>query len=194
VRPFPARFAGRFEVRGIVLRSLDKAIAETFGALARDNLVAVLPQPLATELRSGSVNALVTYDLGAVDAYLEHAKAMFVRDPMRWRELGRHAVDGELSGVVRTLLRPEDDIAALVKRGVPTWARLLSFGSWRVGTSASGKVTLAIGELDAVAQPLRLWLVGVVEQTARRAVRSQPRVLVTSGEWDFAPEITCEIG
>ena len=194
VRPFPARFAGRYQVRGPVLRSVDKVLGEIFGAGARREIVALMPEVYAAEFRNDSINALVAYDLEALDAYMEYASAIVVHDPYQWREIGRLSVDGELHNVVRTLLRPSVDIGSLVRRGVSTWARLFSFGAWRVGAAPSGKVTLTIGELDAVAQPLRLWVAGVVEQTARRAVRADIRVVVTAGEQDFTPEMCCEIG
>jgi serine/threonine-protein kinase len=194
LRPFPPRFAGRFQVRGPVLRSVDKVVTDIFGAAARDDVVARMPDGYAAEFRNGSINALVAYELEALDAYMETATAMLVRDPGRWRDFGRLAVDGELYNVVRTLLRPAVDAGGVVRRGVSTWARLFSFGAWRVGTAPSGRVTLTIGELDAVAQPLRLWVVGVIEQTARRAVRGDLRVIITSGEQEFAPEMSCEIG
>jgi serine/threonine-protein kinase len=192
-RPFPERFVGRFHVRGPVVSSVDKAIIDLFGAEARGAVVAQMPEPYASELRNDSINALVLYELEALDAYMEHATALLLHDASRWRELGRLAVDGELQNVVRTLLRPAVDVAGVIRRGLSTWARLFSFGSWRVGTSQSGRVTLTIGELDAVGQPLRLWLVGVVEQTARRAVRADLRATITAGEADFFPELVCEM-
>ncbi|APR82897.1 Serine/threonine protein kinase PrkC, regulator of stationary phase [Minicystis rosea] len=194
VRPFPLRFAGKYQVRGPVLRSVDKVILDLFGTEARAELVAQMPERWAAEFRNDSINALVAYDLEALDAYMELASAVLVRDPGRWREMGRLAVDGELHNVVRTLLRPAVDMSSVIRRGISTWARLFSFGAWRVGVASSGKVTLHIGEFEAVAQPLRLWVVGVIEQTARRAVRAETRVTVTSGEQDFTPEIACEIG
>ena len=194
LRPFPARHAGKYFVRGPVLRSVDKVIVDVFGTDARDEVVARMPYEWAADFRNDSINALVAYDLEALDAYMALASASLVRDPGRWREMGRLAVDGELYNVVRTLLRPTVDLTSVMKRGISTWARLFSFGAWKVGTAPSGKVSLSLGELEAVAQPLRLWVVGVVEQTARRAVRAELRVLVTSGEQDFAPELTCEVG
>ena len=193
VRPFPARFAGKYQVRGPVLRSVDKVLGELFGTAARAEIVALMPETYAADFRNDSINALVAYDLEALDAYMEYASAIVVHDPYRWREIGRLSVDGELHNVVRTLLRPSVDLGAVIRRGISTWARLFSFGAWRVGASASGKVTLTISELDPVAQPLRLWVAGVVEQTARRAVRADVRVVVTAGEQDFTPEMCCEI-
>jgi len=193
-RPFPPHLVGRFQVRGPVLRSVDRVITDIFGHARRDDVVAQMPEHYAAEFRNGSINALVAYELEALDAYMEYATVAVVKDPGRWREFGRLAVDGELYNVVRTLLRPAVDIRGVVRRGVSTWARLFSFGAWRVGATPSGRVTLAIGELDAVAQPLRSWIVGVVEQTIRRAVRTDLRVTITSGEQDFAPELSFEVG
>jgi serine/threonine protein kinase len=192
VRAFPLRFAGKYHVRGPVLRSVDKGIVDMFGAEARDELVAQLPERFAAEFR-GAINALVGYDLEAVDAYMEHASAFLVREPMRWREIGRLSVDGELHSVVRTLLRPAVDLGPVIRRGVTTWARLFSFGAWRVGLTANGKVSLTISEFDPVPHQLRLWVVGVIEQIARRAVRADARVFIIAGDQDFSPELVCEI-
>lgn len=206
MRPFPERFAGKYQVRGPVLRSLDRAIVDVFGASARDEIVAAMPEHLSQDLRQGAVNAMVAYDLEAIDVYLELATALVVKDVNRWRELGRHAVDGELQTVVRTLLRPSADLASVIRRGVTIWARLFSFGGWRVaaatertrgggaGDAKSGRVALQISELDAVSLALRLWLMGVVEQTARRAMGADVKVVVTHGELSFTPELSCEIG
>jgi serine/threonine-protein kinase len=194
VRPFPARYAGKYQVRGPVLRSVDKVLLELFGAEARDEVVAQMPASWAADFRNDSINALVAYDLEALDAYMEYASTLFVHDTSRWREIGRLSVDGELHNVVRTLLRPSTEVAHVVRRGISTWARLFSFGAWKFGTAPSGRVQLSIGEFEAVALPLRLWTAGVIEQTARRAVRAELRVVITSGEQEFTPEMVCEIG
>jgi serine/threonine-protein kinase len=193
-RPFPSRHAGRFQVRGPVLASVDKVIRDVFGSASRDEVIEAMPDPLSAELRAGSINALVAYPLEALDAYMERATAILLRDPGRWREFGRLAVDGELYNVVRTLLRPSIDVGGVIRRGISTWARLFSFGAWRVGAAQNGKVALTIGELDAVSLPLRLWMVGVIEQTTRRAVRADLRVMIVEGDHDFVPEMLCEIG
>lgn len=194
MRPFPPHLVGKFHVRGPVLRAVDKVITDTFGHAARDDVVAQMPSAYAAEFRNGAINALVAYELEALDAYMEYATAMVVHYSARWREFGRLAVDGELYNVVRTLLRPAGDVGSVIRRGVSTWARLFSFGAWRVGASPTGRVTLVIGEFNAVPQPLRAWIVGVVEQTTRRALRTELRVTITSGEQDFASELSFEIG
>jgi serine/threonine-protein kinase len=194
VRALPQRFAGRFQVRGPVLRSVDKVIQDLFGVDARDEIVAQMPAVYAGDFRNGSINALVAYELEALDAYMEHATVIVVRDPGRWREIGRVAVDGELYNVVRTLLRTTPDLAAVLRRGTSIWARLFSFGGWRVSARADGRAELHIVEFEPAAQPLRYWIAGVVEQTVRRAVRVDARVVITAGEQSFSPELVCEIG
>jgi serine/threonine protein kinase len=194
VRSFPQRFAGRFHVRGPILRSVDKVVAELFGAEARDEIVAQMPSAYSSDFRNGSINALVAYELEALDAYMEYATSLVVRDIGRWREIGRVSVDGELYNVVRTLLRPSVDIAAVLRRGTSIWARLFSFGVWRVAARPDGRAELHIGEFEPSAQPLRYWVAGVVEQTVRRAVRSDARVVITAGEQSFSNELVCEIG
>ena len=74
------------------------------------------------------------------------------------------------------------------------WARLFSFGTWRVVPLLNGKVNLHLTELDPAATPLRHWLVGVAEQTARRAVRADMRAQIVLGEQSFGPELVCELG
>jgi len=194
VRSLPQRFAGRFQVRGPVLRSVDKVIEDLFGVEARDEIVAHMPSAYSGDFRNGSINALVAYELEALDAYMEHATSLVVRDPGRWREIGRVAVDGELYNVVRTLLRPTLDLAAVVRRGTSIWTRLFSFGGWRVVARPDGRAELHIVEFEPASQPLRYWVAGVVEQTVRRAVRVDARVVITAGEQSFSPELICEIG
>jgi serine/threonine-protein kinase len=193
-RAFPTRFAGIYHVRGPVLRSVDKVVLELFGPELRQEIVEQMPEKYAGELRNDSINALVAYDLEALDAYMELATTIAVREPARWKELGRLAVDGELHNVVRTLLRPEIELPTLLRRGISVWARLFSFGTWRVTTLANGRAGLHLGELDPAATPLRQWIVGVVEQIARRAVRADVRAIILQGEQSFTPEMICELG
>ncbi len=194
VRSLPQRFAGRFQVRGPVLRSVDKVVEDLFGVEARDEIVAHMPSAYSGDFRNDSINALVAYELEALDAYMEHATFLVVRDPGRWREIGRVAVDGELYNVVRTLLRPTLDLAAVVRRGTSIWTRLFSFGGWRVAARPDGRAELHIVEFEPASQALRYWVAGVVEQTVRRAVRVDARVVITAGEQSFSPELICEIG
>jgi eukaryotic-like serine/threonine-protein kinase len=193
-RAFPQRFAGRFQVRGPVLRAVDKVVADLFGAETRAAIVAQMPAAYAHDFRNDSINALVAYDLEALDAYMELTGAAVARDPARWREIGRLSVDGELYNVLRTLLRPTMDLVSVIRRGTSIWARLFSFGGWRVMPIAGGKVELHVVDFEPAAQPLRYWVAGMVEQTARRAVRADVRIAIIQGDQAFTPELVCEIG
>jgi len=193
VRPFPERFAGKFQVRGPVLRSVDRAIVELYGQRERDDLVTFLPEKYSSDFIQGSINAMVRYDLEALDAYMELATALLLHDVDKWREIGRHAVGGELFNVVRSLLRPSPDYASLVRRGVLIWAQLFSFGAWRASLSGSGRTLLQVAEFEPAASCLRHWVAGMLEETARRATNQDAKVTITGGEMAFSPELTCEI-
>ena len=194
VRPFPARFAGQYQVRGPVLRSVDRSIIDEYGKSAREDVVAQIPARYGDDFRHDSINALVGYELEALDVYMELATSLVLRDVERWRDLGRLAVPGELHGLVRTLFaRVTPDIAGLVRRGTSIWQRLFTFGSWRVATGPTGKVMLHIGDFDPASLPLRLWVVGMIEETARRASGAGVRVTITAGEIGFTSDLACEI-
>ena len=194
VRPFPARFVGQYQVRGPVLRSVDRSIVDEYGKNAREDVVSQMPARYGDDFRHDSINALVGYDLEALDAYMELATSLVLRDVERWRDLGRLAVGGELHGLVRTLFaRATPDIAGLVRRGTSIWQRLFTFGSWRVATGPTGKVMLHIGDFDPASLPLRLWVVGMIEETARRASGASARVTITAGEIGFTSDLACEI-
>ncbi|UQA59680.1 serine/threonine-protein kinase [Polyangium aurulentum] len=192
-RAAPSRFPGMYQVRGAVLRAVDKALVEDAGPRVREQVVAQLPPRYAEDFLNDSINALVAYDLEALDAYMELATSLSLHEPSRWRALGRLAIGGELHNTVRSVLRPAPDLQIAIRRGISIWSRLFSFGAWKVGASQNGKVSLQIAEFDPASLALRLWVVGMVEETARRAASFDVRVNITSGETGFTPELACEI-
>ncbi|MRG95290.1 serine/threonine-protein kinase [Polyangium spumosum] len=192
-RSASSRFPGMYQVRGAVLRAVDKALTEDAGPRVREQVVAQLPQRYAEDFLNDSINALVAYDLEALDAYMEIATAISLHEPSRWRALGRLAIGGELHNTVRSVLRPAPDLQIAIRRGISIWSRLFSFGAWKVGSSQTGKVVLQIAEFEPASLALRLWVVGMVEETARRAASFDVRVAITTGELGFTPELTCEI-
>jgi serine/threonine-protein kinase len=192
-RSLPARFAGLYQVRGAVLRAVDKALVEDAGPRVREQVVSQLPPRYAEDFINDSINALVAYDLEALDAYMEIATTLSLHEPSRWRALGRLAIGGELHNTVRSVLRPAPDLQIAIRRGISIWSRLFSFGAWKVGASQTGKVLLQIAEFDPASLALRLWVVGMVEETARRAASFDVRVNITAGEMGFTPELACEI-
>ena len=193
VRPFPERFAGRFHVRGPVLRSVDRAIVDMYGQRERDEVVKHMPAKYAEDFVQGSINAMVRYDLEALDAYMELTTELLLHDVARWHEMGRLAVGGELFNVVRSLLRPTPDLGSLVRRGALIWAQLFSFGAWRAGQSPSGRALLQVAEFEPAASCLRHWVAGMLEETARRAIGAEVKVSITGGEMGFTPDLTCEL-
>jgi serine/threonine-protein kinase len=192
IRPLPARFAGRYHVRGPVLRGVDRSLIDQYGRSARDELVGQMPEQYASDFRNDSINALVSYELEALDAYMELATLRLLHTTPKWRELGRHAAGHELESALRTATRPTPDLEAAVRRGVLVWSRLLGFGKWRVATSV-GRVSLYVAEIDPASLPLRLWIVGLMEETMRRAVRPDTKLTITLGEMGFTPDLACEI-
>jgi serine/threonine-protein kinase len=193
LRPFPVRFAGRYQVRGPVLRAVDRALVEAHGRGTRDAIVQHVPARWAADFRDDSINALLSYDLEALDAYLEIATNLGVREVKSWRDLGRRAVDGELAAFVRPATRASTDLHLAVRRGVSSWSRLFGFGEWRVEEQASRRTALHLTGFDPASLALRLWLVGVVEATLSRAMGRQVRATITLGEMGFTPELACEL-
>ncbi len=132
-----------------MLRSVDRTIVDEYGRSARDEVVSQMPLRYADDFKHDSINALVGYELEALDTYMELATSLVLRDLERWRDIGRLGVGGELHSLVRTLFaRPLTDIASLMRRGTSIWSRLFTFGSWRVATSPTRRVTLHIGDFD----------------------------------------------
>ena len=62
------------------------------------------------------------------------------------------------------------------------------------GPTLAGEKLAELHGLHLSRETLRQWMMGVVEQTARRAVRPDIRVTITQGEQSFAPDLVCEIG
>jgi serine/threonine-protein kinase len=193
VRPFPEKLAGRFHVRGPVLRSVDRALIEIYGQRERDDVVKHLPSRYAPDFLHNSLNAIVPYELEELDVFMELATELLLHEVEGWREIGRHAVGGELFSMVRTLLRPSPDYLSLVRRGAPIWAQLFTFGVWRASTSPQGRALLQIVDFEPAASSLRYFVVGMVEETARRAIGADVKVNITSGEMAFSPYLVCEI-
>jgi serine/threonine-protein kinase len=191
IRPFPIRFAGKYQVRGPMLSGVDRTVIDQFGRSVRDEVVRYMPPAYAADFLHDSINALIAYDLEALDAYMELATTLFINDALKWRELGRIAANGEVLPAIRSAVRPADNLPTALRRGVTAWSRLMSFGTWRVGTSGD-RSTLHVGELDPASLPIRLWLVGLVEGTLQLAMGSDVRASMTLGEIGFMPDLVCE--
>ena len=186
----PMRFARRFQARGPVLRAVDGVLLDMYGAKARAEVVAQLPQRYQADFSNNTINSMVSYDLDAIHAYMELATVVAVHDLTTWREIGRRSVCGELHNSVRTLLR-SGDLAGVVKRGIAVWSQLVSFGAWTFVSAP--KVVVHVSAFEPASLPLRLWLVGVVEETTRQATGVEVTARTFLGELSFSPELAWEL-
>ena len=59
-----------------MLRAVDQAVQERYGEIARNRILAKLPGAWGRDLRDGSINALVSYEIEMLDAYLEIATSV----------------------------------------------------------------------------------------------------------------------
>jgi hypothetical protein len=155
----------RPQVRGALLRSLDVAVEQRFGAEGRARLVARLPDGWGDELRRRAVTQLGLYELHAFSTYADLAlDLLLARDERAFRELGRDAVRGELARALDPVLRAEAPLSA-VRRGAGLLRGIVGFGAWSTREEASGTLSLRADELDPAPPSLRHWLVGAVEQS-----------------------------
>jgi serine/threonine-protein kinase len=189
--PISQRPAGAYSVRGPVLRGVDYALVAASDTFARNAVVAQMPEKYAADFRDDCINVLVSYELEALDAFMDLATTLVLRDVTQWRALGHEALT-ELEVALCTALQPAKDISTAVRRGVHGWSRLLDFGQWHVEPHETG-TTLRVTGLDPASLALRLWLVGLIEETLRRVLGPSTRVVVTRGEASYAAELICEI-
>jgi serine/threonine-protein kinase len=169
-------------VRGHVLRATDHYILGTHGAAVRDRILARLPARYSDDFRHGSITGVVLYDLDVFESYAAAASAIVLGSEVtRWREIGRGSAEGELSSLMRTLSRSSDE-AALFRRCHALWSRFLDFGTWTADVKREGEAVVHVSDIGPAPLPLRQWLVGVVEQTLRRAGHVGTTVSIRMGD------------
>jgi serine/threonine-protein kinase len=186
----PAMLAAGFcHVRGHVLRATDHFILGAHGATVRDRILARLPARYSDDFRHGSLTGVVLYDLDVFDAYAAAANAIVLgNEVVRWREIGRGCVEGELTSLMRTLSRSNDD-ATLFRRCTAVWSRLTDFGVWATDLKREGEAVVHVSELGPAPLTLRQWLVGVVEQTLRHAGHTGTTVAMRAGDGPRTSEL-----
>jgi serine/threonine-protein kinase len=186
----PAMPASNFcHVRGHVLRATDYYILATYGPTVRDRILARLPARYSDDFRHGSITGVVLYDLDVFEAYAVAANAIVLGNEVtRWREIGRGCAEGELSSLMRTISRPSDE-AALFRRCHAIWSRLLDFGVWTAELKREGEAVVHVSDLAPAPLTLRQWLVGVVEQTLRRAGHAGTTVAMRAGDGPRTSEL-----
>jgi serine/threonine protein kinase len=182
---------GGEHVRGVVLRAVDKHVLSTFGRGPRDRILAQLPKEIAQELELSALQAIVLYDLQAVNAYFEGVTIDICQSNPSWaRTAGVAAVRGDLSQILRSALRP-GDLPVVLRRIMPVYSRLFDFGSWEVEATQLG-ATMRVGDFQAANLPLRLWLVGAIEGTLS-ACDVTARTIVARGDVAHAPHLVVEV-
>jgi serine/threonine-protein kinase len=178
-------------VRGVVLNAVDKFVQTTFGKGPRERILSTLPKEIAQELELSALQAIVLYDLAAVNAYLDGVTNDICRSNPSWaRTAGVAAVKGDLAPILRSALRP-GDLPVVLRRIMPVFSRLFDFGNWEVEATQLG-ATMRVGEFQSANLPLRLWLVGAVEGTLS-ACEVPARTIVARGDVAHAPHLIVDV-
>lgn len=184
--------SGRSEhVRGVVLRAVDKYVLSTFGRGPRDRVLGALPKEIAQELELSALQAIVLYDLQAVNAYFESVTNDICQSNPSWaRTAGIAGVRGDLAQILRSALRP-GDLPVVLRRIMPVYSRLFDFGNWEVEATQLG-ATMRVGDFQSANLPLRLWLVGAIEGTIS-ACDVPARTIVARGDVAHAPNLIVDV-
>ena len=198
-RPLPSNVRGKCHTRGSVPRAASRWIERAYGAPARDEVLRALPAELAESYRADGFNALVWYDIEALDTFLEAATALvFGGDVAAWRTLAREHFDRDLGPIFRSTTRAADP-ETLLKRSVTAWPRLYDFANVRVAeasTSSSGAVKRAsvrFEGFDAASLAVRNLTVGTAEGLLKSAACSDMTSRVMAGEASFAHDFEFEL-
>ncbi len=161
--------------RGPVLRSLDAVLEQVHGEHERERVVALLPDGHADELRRGRPHALDAHDIDVVRRYVDIASRVFRIDQSGFFELGRTAVQGELSVFVATLIRPAD-FKDVLSRGVAILKCFFDFGSWSSELSSPHSATITVAQFESVPPLLRAWFAGVFQRIFELSVSPAAKV------------------
>jgi len=199
-RPLPSHVRGKCHTRGSVPRAASRWIERAYGATARDEVLRVIPAELADSYRADGFNALVWYDIDALDTFLEAATALvFGGDVAVWRALARENFDRDLGPIFRSTVARAGDPVSLLKRSVTAWARLYDFANVRVSepSSSSGgtvsRATIRFDGFDAASLALRNVTVGTAEGLLKSAASHDVTSRVMAGEASFARDFEFEL-
>jgi serine/threonine protein kinase len=192
LRSLPARFAGQCHARGMVLRAVDEHVKATAGADARTALLRELGEGAAQDLLDGTTQGIVHYDLAMVTSYLDLAtQRLYEKNPAWCKIAGASSVDGELSALLRTALRPDTPLLVL-RRVVPLLSRLFDFGMWEVRPDGAQRVSVRVTDFEPASLTVRLWLAGVLEG-ALRVCDTRPHLTIARGDAGFSPQVVFDI-
>jgi serine/threonine-protein kinase len=179
------------EVRGVVLRAIDGYLRQVFGEGARQRVLSAVPTNVAAELRYGSMQAIVPYDVTALNHLCDRITTEAAMGNPGWaRAAGAHAVRAELAPLIRpALASTTPDV--VVRRLIPCLARFYSFGTWDYDDGHAVS-TLHINDMQPLNAPARSWLVGVIEG-AIAAAGGRARVTLVRGDAAYAPQLAVDV-
>ncbi len=192
-RLLPSHLRGKCHVRGSLPRATSRWIERAFGAPGRNEALQAISAEYAELYRADGFNALVWYDLEALDAFLEAATHTLMRDDVaQWRTLARDNYERDLGPIFRVQQRPAD-AEALLKRIPSNWGRIYDFGAMRFGDRQWGRLNVKIDDFEGASLALRYTTVGTVEGMMRSGGFSGVAVRVLAGEASFARDFEFEV-
>lgn len=202
-RQLPAHVRGKCHARGTLARAVCSWIERGYGEEDRDAVLTLLPDAVAESFRTDTFNALVWYDLDAIDAFVEAASATLMGGEMKtWRELGRENFENDLGPIFRPNTRSTNNLVSpvtLLKRLPLAWGKVFDFGNVKVGDPEPAtraereRILIRIDGFDAASLALRYACIGITEGMLRGAAMSDLNVRVLSGETSFARDFEYEV-
>ena len=151
----------------------------------------MLAAKLADEYRTDGFNALVWYDLEALDSFLEAATQSVLRgDPGVWERLAKDNFDLDLAGIFRPARVTEWE--AVLKRVPGTWGRVFDFGTVEVSAVKNGHATVKVDGFDAASLALRHLVTGTVDGMFG-GMAKRPKVRMAGAGVSFARELEIDV-
>ncbi len=199
-RPLPSHVRGKCHTRGSVPRAASRWIERAYGEAARDEVLRAIPRELAESYRTDGFNALVWYDIDALDTFLEAATALvFGGDATPWRALARENFERDLGPIFRSTVARAGDPISLLKRSVTAWSRLYDFANVRVAEPSSSsdgtmkRASIRFDGFDAASLALRNVTLGTAEGLLKSAAAHEVTSRVMAGEASFARDFEFEL-
>ena len=190
-RPLPLSTRGKCHTRGTLARAAYRWIERAYGPTGRDEVLGMLRTELADSYRSDGFNALVWYDLEALDSFLEAATQSVLRgEALVWERLARENFDSDLASIFRPTRVTEWEVA--LRRVPAAWGRVFDFGTVQVGDVKGGHATVRINAFDGASLALRYLVAGTFDGMFT-TMTSRPKVRITGGEVSFAADLEIDI-
>lgn len=192
-RALPPHVRGKCRCRGSLPRAVHKWVERVHGTDAAARVRSALPAEHAETYRLDGFNALLWYELEALDTFVDAATVLVLRgDAFAWREMARSHFETELGAVLRPPGRITDPLQIL-RRCPAAWARVLDFGAVRVLEPHDRRAHLRFEHFDATSLALRYILVGATEALLRGGGVPEVTVRIVAGETNFSRDFDFEL-